>query len=67
MLWSTVHAAAWARGCEDGRRWRSRPRQTRRQSRPPHEPQPFPSEDGVVVVPGVAAETTTGGKEALAR
>jgi hypothetical protein len=76
MLWSTVHAAGWREGRRDGMRVRASRRDeilgkhglavdevavppTRRE-------RPFPSEDGVVVVAGIAAASTTGGKEAHA-
>lgn len=79
MLWSTVHAAAWRDGYNDGKRARldrqreilgkhGNPFADDETVEPPpqRKGRPFPSEDGIVVVAAVAADTTTGGKEAAA-
>jgi len=75
MLWSTVNAAGWRQGRRDGLRVRAArkdeilgkhgvPAADETVVSPTKRERPFPSEHGVVVVARVAADTTTGGKEA---
>jgi len=77
MLWSSVHAAAFRDGRAEGMRARAARKAeilgkhgalaADESAVPPTKrAQPFPSEDGVVVVTEVAAATTTGGREAHA-
>jgi len=72
MLWSTVHAAAWRCGYRDGKRVREQRAQEDLCKLLSDDPTPasqstlFPPENGVVVVHRIAADTTTGGKEAAA-